>query len=245
VPLIRSLRLSPDDLDRWERTRITAQLHAQLSTHRKRVAKSRTILLNFTGSGRCYAGVSWGKDSVAIAHMIATLVPRIPLVWIRVKPIENPDCEIVRDAFLKQHPGVRYEEIDVWCARDADGWHARGTLERGFSQAGERFGDRHISGIRGEESGTRQLRMVRFGPSTANTCAPIGWWSAWDVYAYLVEHGCPIHPAYACTQNGLWDPLRIRVASLGGKRGDGMGRREWEERYYGAELAALQSPREK
>lgn len=81
--------------------------------------------------------------------------------------------------------------------------------------------------------------MRRWGESSLNTCAPLGWWSGWDVFAYLVTRGLPIHPAYACTMDGLLEPIRIRVASLGGRRGDGMGRAEWERRYYRRELARL------
>jgi len=196
-------------------------------------------MLSFTGAGRGYAGVSWGKDSVVIAGLIARMVPRWPLVWIRVEPIVNPDCLLVRDAFLAAHPAVRYEEIVEWCTRDATGWHATGTLERGFRTAALRYGARYLSGIRAEESGIRKLRVAKYGLLAANTCAPLGWWTGDDVWAYTLAHGLPVHPAYACTLDGSLDPSRIRVASLGGKRGTGRGREEWERRYYADELRAL------
>lgn len=97
----------------------------------------------------------------------------------------------------------------------------------------------HLSGVRGQESGARALRMQRWGTTTARTCAPIGWWTGLDVFAYLGLHDLPIHPAYAMNVGGMLDRERIRVASLGGKRGEGHGRAEWEARYYRHALAAL------
>jgi phosphoadenosine phosphosulfate reductase len=238
--LIPSHRHTPADLAAWERTADTAAFHAQTKRFRRSVVpKAIQALFGFVND-RCYAGCSWGKDSVVLAHMIATQAPRVPLVWVRVEPIKNPDCLLVRDEFLRLHPHARYEEIEVWCHRDANGWHASGTLERGFSEAAKRFGMQHISGIRGDESGPRKRRMMHFGQSTANTCAPIGWWRGIDVFAYLVDRRLPIHPAYACTMGGLLEPDRLRVASLGGRRGDGMGRGEWEKRYYREELSAIE-----
>jgi 3'-phosphoadenosine 5'-phosphosulfate sulfotransferase (PAPS reductase)/FAD synthetase len=123
-------------------------------------------------------------------------------------------------------------EIVVAARYDAKGWHASGTLERGFAEAARRFGERYISGVRGEESGARKLRMMTHGTATERTCAPIGWWSAEDVFAYLHANGLPVHPAYAYSLDGLLDRARLRVAALGGERGTGWGRRQWEERYY-------------
>jgi phosphoadenosine phosphosulfate reductase len=234
MALIRSDRHSASDLSAWRRLEETARLHAQLKSHRNRIRQSIDAVASFTGSADgCYAGVSWGKDSVVLAHMIATLCPRVPLVWVRVEPIANPDCHAVRDAFLACHRAANYHEIETWCVPGDDGdWHATGSLESGFREAERRFGHRHLSGIRADESGIRKLRVAKHGLQTANTCAPIGRWDGMDVWAYLVTRDLPIHPAYACSLDGLLDHSRIRVASLGGKRGCGWGRAEWEARYY-------------
>jgi len=126
------------------------------------------------------------------------------------------------------------------CARDATGWHATGTLERGFVEAARRHGDAHVSGVRAEESGARKRRMMASGETSASTCAPIGWWKAADVFAYLYARGLPVHPAYACGISGAWTRERIRVASLGGQRGRGHGRAEWERAYYRAAMRRLE-----
>jgi phosphoadenosine phosphosulfate reductase len=131
--------------------------------------------------------------------------------------------------------------------RDEFGYVLRGTLEQGFTEAAKRFGVRHISGIRGDESADRARRMAHWGESSKNTCAPIGKFDGTDVFTYLLSNRLPIHPAYAFTMNGILDPQRIRVAAIGcretdierGRRGDGHGRHEWEQRYYSDHIRAV------
>jgi len=92
--------------------------------------------------------------------------------------------------------------------------------------------------------------MAVHGIATERTCAPIGRWSAEDVWAYLYARGLPVHPAYAMSMGGLLDRDRIRVGPLAGERaaawaeqGSGHGRLEWERRYYGWRLAELERER--
>lgn len=238
--LIASRRHMADDLRAWRRTEDAARFWASSKVHQKRVQKTRAEIMSFTGHGVCYAGTSWGKDSVCLAHLIVSLVPRVPLVWVRVEPDYNPDCVLVRDAFLGRFRDARYDEIVV---TRGETYAPHGTLRAGMGVAAQRYGSRYLSGVRGAESGARARRMAVLGASTERTCAPLGWWTGADVFAYLVTRDLPIHPAYACTFGGLIDAERIRVGPLGGARGerpgDGMGRDEWERRYYGAELARL------
>jgi phosphoadenosine phosphosulfate reductase len=238
--LIRDTRQTPEDLERWAHVERVASVNVSLKRYRSNVTRAVTSLTGFTGSGSCYCGVSWGKDSVVVADLVARNCPRIPLVWVRVTPCENPDCVRVRDEFLKARPSCNYHELEVKAPRDELGYVLRGTLEQGFSEAARRFGVRHISGIRGDESANRARRMAHWGESTKNTCAPIGKWDGTDVFTYLISNGLPIHPAYAFTRNGILDPQRIRVAVIGcrdtdderGRRGDGWGRHEREQQYY-------------
>lgn len=239
--LVESPRHSRADLAAWARAERADAAHAAATDLTGMARRAMDAIATFAAAGPCYAGTSWGKDSTVLAHLVARLRAEgvtVSLVWVVVEPIVNPDCAIVRDT-VRTATGVDCDAITVWCRRDGAGWHATGTLERGFALASDRYGAaRHVAGIRAEESGSRALRMRRYGVATADTCAPIGWWSARDVYAYLWQYRLPVHPAYACTMGGLLDRDRIRVASLGGQRGTGHGRAEWERRYYGAEMLA-------
>ena len=248
--LIPSPRHTAEDLGAWRRFEAQAEVHAQLSTFRKHVQHARDAVMHFTGAGACYAGVSWGKDSVALAHLIVSLVPRIPIVAIVRRPYDNPDCALVRDQFLARHPRVNYHEVILDCERSAEvhgGWRVLGSFgngpdsrpkQVGFARASAMFGARYLSGVRGDESSERGKRAAR-GAIYGNSCAPLVRWSGWDVFAYLVSNRLPIHPAYACTIGGHLDPTRLRVGSLGGWDGRGHGRAEWERRYYPEELARL------
>lgn len=239
MPLIESPRHSTADLARWRLVELEAWVWSRTERHAAQVARSKAALMAFQPPEGAYAGVSWGKDSTVLAALVADVRPDLPLVWVRVEPIRNPDCFLVRDAFLTAHPGVRYDEIEVWCSRDERGWHATGTLERGFREAVRWYGPHHVSGIRAGESEMRARRMRSLGLEGRWSLAPLGWWTAQDVWAYLVAQDLPIHPAYACLYDGLLDPGRVRVASLDGLRGTGHGRAEWERRYYREEIDRL------
>lgn len=182
-----------------------------------------------------------------LAHLVVRSGADIPLVWVRAEPHANPDCVSVRDAFLAAHP-ARYDEIRVDSTWTGSEWALRWRgkdwrvsqedqhpIDVGFAIARERYGDRYLSGIRGAESSGRAMRMRRYGTSTVRTCAPLGWWSALDVFGYLALHDLPVHPVYAMTMGGALERERLRVDALGGETGIGWGRREWERTYYRAE----------
>jgi phosphoadenosine phosphosulfate reductase len=240
MALIRVPQQSARDIEAWEAEALADPIVASTQAHQRKVTRSVEALLKFASGGPCYCGVSWGKDSVCVAHMIGALKLSIPLVSIVGQPVDNPHNALVRDAFLRQHD-VDYHEIEAWCRPTSDGqWHATGTLERGFAEARKRFGDRHVSGVRAAESGVRKIRMRTHGISSANTCATVGWWSGADVYAYLHMHDLPIHPSYAMSVGGGIARERLRVAWLTLRHGLG-GREDWEERYYGWRLREIEA----
>lgn len=233
--LIDDPRLRPGDRERWRSVSVADAVHGQIVE--RRCPKALQGIADFVNRKPAYCGVSWGKDSVVAADLCCRAARefgvRIPLAWVRVEPIANPCCPAVRDAFLARWPDAEYHEIEVWCRKDESGWHASGTLEEGFRRAVSATGCvAHISGVRGQESGTRKLRMLRWGVETRNTLAPIGWWSAQDVYGYLAWRDLPVSAVYAMSGGGRWCRDRLRVSSLGGRRGDGMGRGSWEWEYW-------------
>lgn len=235
MPLIESPRQTAADLAHWRSMERLDRVLAQSSELSRMEQRALAVLREFARKGPSYVGVSWGKDSVVVAHLAWRLRAEgvhLPLVWVRVEPIENPDCVLVRDAFLARFPLV-YHEVVAHCWHDETGrLRAKGTLEQGFARARDVVGARHVSGIRGQESSERALRMAHFGEATDSTCAPIGWWRGEHVFAYLAKYDLPIHPAYAMTWGGTLDRARVRVSALGLTRGTGRGRTTWERQYY-------------
>jgi phosphoadenosine phosphosulfate reductase len=235
--LIASPRHTAEDLRVWERLKAFDERLARSPLMGRRIDSATAAIRDFAARGPCYLGVSWGKDSVATAGLAMLAGLAIPIVWVRAGAEDNPDCELVRDAFLSRFSSARYEEINVTIDTASD--RIRAAHKAGFKRAGELFGERHISGVRSDESAQRTLSAKVHGIATELSCRPILRWSGVDVYAYLHREGLPVHPAYACTMGGQLDRIRVRVAGLGGPRGTGYGRREWEWTYYRAELVAL------
>lgn len=235
--LVPSHRHTKEDLELWRELERADKAHSHSKMLARNLRRCQEILDSFVRHEPATVSVSWGKDSVLVAHL--AYKHRLPMVWIKVEPIYQPDCIAVRDAFLKSHPGIDYHEIEVWCQRDEDGWHATGTLEQGIKEIHSRFGERQILGIRADESGTRRLRVWTYGPNTENKSAPLAYLTANDVFALLNLFDLPVHPAYAMLGGGRWQRPYLRVASLGGRRGDGIGRAEWEMAYYGDVLRRI------
>src|SRR6202012_1923524 len=98
----------------------------------------------------CYASVSWGKDSVAMAHLVLRSAASVPLVYVRAVPHGNPENMMVRDVFgprdyrevIADYRGITGSADEIEKAKD-----------RIFFAAFNEFGNRHISGIRADESG--------------------------------------------------------------------------------------------
>lgn len=189
---------------------------------------------------RGIASVSWGKDSVIVAHLVAMTGLPIPLVWVRSDPFETPECEQVRDAFLAAHPAVRYEERSVALRNPKRG-------EPGFEEHHERGGpgqdvlaegmpeSRYVSGVRAAESRIRAISIYSRGDVTRNTCRPIGHWTGAQVFAYLHREGLPVHPAYAMSYGGMIDRQWLRVHPLCAflPIRDQSRAIRWEDDYYG------------
>lgn len=235
MPLIPSPRHRPEDLKAWhQQSRYDLALWPQTS---RKVSRALTTIRSFAEQPGGYISCSWGKDSTVVAHLAVTARITMPLVWVRVDQWENPDCVLVRDAFLDRFGDqVDYHEIHVESAAprrwEAPTQGAARTSSSGFDEAARRFGRRHISGVRGAESATRGLAMATHGETSAHSCRPIGRWSNQDVFSYLAHHDLPIHPAYAQNLGGAKPRDHIRVGTLGGSRGVELGRARWELAYY-------------
>ena len=245
MALIPSSRHRPWDIEHWERVSRNDLRFAQTRQFRSLVARSRDDIVRFKQAGPCYAGTSWGKDSTVLAHLVASVVlsDPIPLVHISMENIRSPECAEVRDRFLAAHPHPYHELVEQCGYGDgeygADEWDTAGTMKRGFARAAQRFGDRYLSGVRGEEATYRLIRVRNLGTVGERTCVPLGYWRARDVWAYLTLHDLPIHPAYAMNEGGAWDRDWLRVSSLGCPRGDSRGKAEWQRRYYPIEMEQL------
>lgn len=240
MPLIEIDEHRPEDLAAWRESERESEAWGTTTAFRRRVAESADVIRAFLGGGEAYVSTSWGKDSVVAAHLAISVAAEegmdIPLVHV-LESCRNPHNELVEGQFRLLMPQARIESVPYIppCA---------GSFARTLDDVRQRFGARWIGGIRGQESGGR-ARRIADGLTRGVSCQPMGLWSAKDVFAYLHVFGLPVHPAYAMTFGGSLDRDRLRVCSLRGAphhdpllgiRGDGMGRDEWEQTYYGRSI---------
>lgn len=238
--LVPSPRHTPADLRAWAKLEAVDHMRWRRDGRRLRRALDDAAreAAAFASAGPCYAGLSTGKDSVLLCHVLASHGVDVPVVYVEVVPHASPEAPAV--VALVESMGLTVDRIAVAAERDGRGeWAGTGRLEAGFAEAARRYGDRYLSGVRAAESYARTMRLRGHGVSTARTCAPLSRLSTDDVFACAAGLSLPLHPAYAMTAGGLFDRAHLRVATLGGSRGTEHGRREWELRYYRAEMAAL------
>lgn len=246
--LIPSHRLTAGDQSLWAGLEAADRVHYECGQVAEKSVRAIEVIREFAAGGPCYGSVSWGKDSVVTAHLVHVAAPAIPLIHLRVTPSHSPYCDDVRDVFLRSHPAVAYHEIavdygDVYASGLSEDERDRETDRRffaGFRQASARFGERYLTGIRGDESGARAIR-VRKGLTVGRGCAPLGRWSAGDVFAYLAHHDLPVHPNYAMLGGGRWPRSQLRVAEIGDTHGRQRGRDQFEREYYGDVLRRLEA----
>lgn len=230
--LIQSHRHTEADLKHWREhcERLDASFGRYMTDGCSQIRTARRAVERFLDDGPAHIGVSWGKDSVAALHLVTQLMGiDVPVVWMRWDPLMNPDCELVRDAYLDAFPGTDYTEIRAECALIGGEWVAK--MRHPFDPIREHFGERRITGVRGQESAARSRRALH-GENFGISCAPLVQWSDMHVFGYLHRHRLPVHPAYAMTLGGRLDRRLLRVGTIGGSRGDGVGRAEWEAAYY-------------
>ncbi|WP_162176194.1 phosphoadenosine phosphosulfate reductase family protein [Bifidobacterium actinocoloniiforme] len=172
----------------------------------------------------CITNVSWGKDSVVVAHLTWMADPAIPIIWVPAVREDGTCYETepsfqVRDAFLRAHPGCVYAErpgLPRNPRRGEPGWedYMRHVKERHQDMLGEQIHDPHITGVRADESAMRRMSIRSRGLSSTKTCRPIGRWSAEQVFAYLAARDLPVHGAYAASYGGHLDRRWLRVHAI-------------------------------
>ena len=174
--LIGSPRHRRADLELWRSLEEADQVAGRSRPSAARIGESRRSIAVFAGEGTCYAGISWGKDSVVLAYLLWLEAPGIPLIHLRPTN-HNPDCDAVRDDYLARFCGQPYREVpvdygDLHSRRLADCQLDRKTDEQWYRAIGDsekRHGGRRILGIRSAESFGRMIRTLRWGLTTANT----------------------------------------------------------------------------
>lgn len=232
--LIKSDRHTKADLEIWkDYEEIDAIKSKELN--KEKIQKAIIEIKKSCDEKKSYISISWGKDSVVLAHLCWLAKVNIPMVWIKESPMHNPYCDLVRDKFLKQY-NYNYHEIVADYGFSGFGpfldKHGDSVLFHSIANAINISFGRRITGIRNQESNKRLLRYMNYGLTTENTSAPLSLWKTWEIFAYLKYYNLPIHPNYAMLGGGRYERNNLRVDCLAGTQGNGIGRVEWEKEYY-------------
>jgi phosphoadenosine phosphosulfate reductase len=172
----------------------------------------------------CILNTSWGKDSIVLLHHLILSGLKMPVVYMKFHDRFNPDCELVRDEFLKKYDIDYHEEIFNYNEVRKSGKHWR--------EIAKKYSSYRITGIRNDEAGKRLLIYKLWGHSSKFSCRPLSLWKIEEIFAYIEQNNLPLCPVYGYLGGGRWDRKYIRTHSLAGTTGDNYGRTEWEKEYY-------------
>jgi len=220
--LIDSPRITDADRGHWRKLEMQDRINARrIGQHE---IKALGHIKQFLDDGDAAVATSWGKDSVVVAHLVWRVDPAVRMWhWTCARSHDsapNPDVPAVRDAFL-----------DL-CPMDYKEHHGEYGVSDQLGKINRDHEPRNIQGVRSAESRQRVMSAMVHGVATGRMCRPILHWPTWAVFAYLCKYDLPVHPAYSMTAGGLLERERLRVHSIGDERGRGVGRLEWEQRYY-------------
>lgn len=249
MSLIRVPEHRPEDLQAWEEVSRYDLAHARTEGFVRRVMEAQREIDSWCAEDRDpYVSVSWGKDSVCLAHLAVQHHQRggrrLPHLRFSCPELDPPRSSLVRDSFLARFSDhLTYEEVELRLSSPPvyggdglvlDEWEDDVFCPAWFEAIVRHDYDSYMMGLRADESAGRRKRLKYYGLSTDVASAPISRWTAADVWAYLAVHDLPIHPVYAMSMGGRLDRDWLRVCFQGLTDGAWKGRADWE-RIYGAQ----------
>lgn len=224
-PVIAEPILTADDRACWESWMRAAREHSRTRQHAGRVERARGIVadaLNAAPSWCCM--VSGGKDSTALAALVAETAPGTPVASEK-DDMDYPGEEVYVTALCARlglpltilRPPVSPKEVIAQEAAKVGvlgDWHGRAAeLSRVcFYELVEKHGEAYAGiflGLRAEESRGRRLNRASHGalyhkrPDTHHVagqwvCAPLSDWRGIDVYAFCAARDIDLLPVYRC-----------------------------------------------
>lgn len=198
--------------------------HASLSVFRRRIqAVQRAILVGLDKMAHSYLSMSFGKDSMVMAHLVLQMAPDIPVLYVNCGEFDEwPDTLRVKQEFLQRFPcdfhelsgpsiiGF-YRQAGYAYYQDHEETAEVRAIQRQYGQSLEKaivakareLGcDGGFIGMRAEESANRRrLFRWRGGLYFADerqmwACCPLEKWTGRDIWAYIVKNDLPYNELY-------------------------------------------------
>lgn len=233
------------------------RLYSQLKNHRWQIERSLRIIENGLKTMTApYLSISFGKDSLVMAHLIWSHFPGIPGLYVNCGEFDEwPDTPRVKQAFLALFPQANFTELQAPSifevyqsvgfyiqdeettrdARKAQRDYSKSLAEALDNEAKKRGYDGAFIGLRAEESYNRSRLFFMRGnfyfakERGAWACHPLEKWTSKDIWAYIVSHGLPYNELYDLAPEGR---ELARNGAMFGSRSARYGRLAFFKRVY-------------
>jgi len=181
-------------------TRQLALLRARTEGFEHKLAVARREVRRALEIGGVWAvSFSGGKDSTALLGLVHERAPRAPVVW-SDEGLELPQTlefvERTRARVAEFHHQASSQWWPLYPAEDrAPELVGKAALREREGWAG------YFIGLRADESRRRRLHLRTHGVLCQVRggewhCCPLAWWSALDVWAYILSEGLDYNRAY-------------------------------------------------
>ena len=237
--------------------RLVYELHSQTHEFLHRVQSGLKIISDgLNAMQRPYASVSFGKDSLVMAHLLLSVAPALPMLYVNCGEWDEwPDTLRVKTEFISRFPCqlielvghsivsayiqaeriyIQDEEITS-TARKAQHDYSSSLGKILDEEAKSRGFDGAFMGLRKEESNNRARLFAMRGPlyhsSTRDlwACHPLAWWTGRDVWAYIIKYNLPYNELYDLDPRGR---EKARNGAMFGTRSARHGRLVFLQRMY-------------
>lgn len=159
-------------------------------------------------------GVSGGKDSVAMLHMVVQHCT--PHVIYNDSGLETPEAMPLVQGLCERYALPLTIAKGDAIALDLAGADTNRAIVGPVRDALQSIGAvAEFVGLRSSESKTRRIVIAKHGPIHASKrygCLiawPMRRWSSADVFAYIDEHNLPLHPIYMRASERERDTARV------------------------------------
>ena len=237
------------------------EVWAKTGAFKRKVDASRSIMRDASKSGKVLASVSWGKDSICLAHLALDTLGDIPLFHMVSRTALPGDEDVIEyftsravvhvlppsrtlaDSFAILHKwGLSHERdrtIHRKLIQQQKGSPARSwALQHGFTV--------NMLGFRIKEGGPRAVSLKSRGHTYKHSdgvtmCCPLAYWTARDVWAYIASRGLPYnHHVYDAETHG-YTRETIRSSSWLYTDGAGEGYVAWLRTHFPDHYRMLRS----
>jgi 3'-phosphoadenosine 5'-phosphosulfate sulfotransferase (PAPS reductase)/FAD synthetase len=206
------------------------KMYAKLKCHQHQIDQSmRLIDKALDKISSPYISMSFGKDSTVMAHIILSIYPHIPMLYVDCGEFDEwPDTSRVKTEFMMLFPDstlVELKSISIWHVYQSVGFYIQDeevsretrNAQRAYSvslgktldeEARKRGLNGSFIGMRADESNNRdrlfKMRGDLYFAKTRSMWAsnPIAHLSSKDVWAYIAKNNLPYNSLYDMAPEG-------------------------------------------